>query len=286
MNGVHAPGVKNLDHAIAAAHHTAMAHAEATRAVKSVSSNARTGLALNMTNYRITDPGIDELETLAGLMDSHLNRWWIEAAYRGSYPENLVESYGDKLAAVLRDGDLAQLKVDNDFLGVNYYSDSFISAPKATDKPMSEGGLFPFPQRAGADVPQPRTDMGWPVTPRGLGDLMLRIHRDYPEVKSLSITENGAAYDDGPNETGEVNDVRRIDYMVQHIESLGDSIAQGAPVHSYYAWSFLDNYEWAEGYAKRFGIVHVDFDTQQRTPKKSALTYRALISAHADSANS
>ncbi len=282
MSGVHAPGVKDLKSAIAASHHTALANADATRAIKSLVPRAKTGMALNMTNYRVDDTSNQELMTLAGLMDSHINRWWLDASIHGQYPENLVETYGEDLQSVVLDGDMKRVKVANEFVGVNFYSDSFISTPKETDKPMHEGGLFPFPQRAGAELPQPRTDMGWPITPQGIGDLMLRIKKDWPEVASISITENGAAFDDGPNEDGDIEDHRRVDYMTSHIKSVGESIAQGAPVHSYYAWSFLDNFEWAEGYAKRFGIVHVDFDTLQRTPKRSAQVYSGLISAHGE----
>lgn len=282
MNGVHAPGVQNLDHAIAASHHTALAHAEATRAIRSLFSDARTGFAANMTNYRVDDPNNPELVELSGLMDAHINRWWLDAAFNGTYPQNLVDLYGDKLQRVVLDGDMDKLQVNNEFLGINYYSDSFITTPKDSDRPMHEGGLFPFPQRAGGETPEPRTDMGWPITPHGLGDLALRISRDWPQIPSISVTENGAAFPDGPDENGQVDDVRRVDYLEKHLKALGSAIAEGAPVHSYYTWSLMDNYEWAEGYAKRFGIVHVDFDTLVRTPKRSAYTYSSLISAHGD----
>lgn len=280
MNGIHAPGIKDLSQAIAVSHHTALAHAEATRTIQSLYSDARTGLALNMTNYRVDDPNNSELMDLKALMDAHINRWWLDASVHGTYPQNLVDSYGEWLSNVVLDGDMNKLKVHNDFVGVNFYSDSFITTPKASDGPMYEGGLFPFPQRAGGETPEPRTDMGWPITPQGLGDLVLRISRDWPQIASIAITENGAAFPEGPNADGQVHDQRRIDYIFEHLKSLGAAIAEGAPVTSYYSWSFLDNYEWAEGYAKRFGMVYVDFDTQQRIPKDSAYAYSSLISAH------
>jgi beta-glucosidase len=174
------------------------------------------------------------------------------------------------------------VKVETDLVGINYYSDSFVGLPRPTDKPMSEGGLFPFPQRSNGETPAPHTDMGWPITPEGLHDLPLRVARDWPEIKELSITENGAAYPEGPDENGDVVDNRRVEYLTSHIEALGRAVAEGAPVKSYYAWSFLDNYEWAEGYAKRFGIVHVDFDTQVRTPKDSAKAYSSIIATQGD----
>jgi beta-glucosidase len=281
-NGVHAPGVQNLDHAIAAAHHTSLAHGLASRAMKSVNSDIRTGIALNMTNYRLEDPNDPDLAELGGLLDSHINRWWLDGIVHGAYPKNLVDLYGDKLQKLIHGGDMEVVKVQTDILGVNYYSDSFVGLPRENDKPMSEGGLFPFPQRSNGETPAPHTDMGWPITPEGLHDLPLRIARDWPEIEEISITENGAAYPEGPDENGDVVDNRRVEYLTSHIEALGRAVAEGAPVKSYYAWSFLDNYEWAEGYAKRFGIVHVDFETQVRTPKDSAKAYSSIISQQGD----
>ena len=280
MLGIHAPGVKNLDHAIAASHHTALAHGLATRAMKAVNPAFRIGIAANMTNYRIDDDKNQELIDLKQLMDAHVNRWWIDAFYNGEYPKVLVDFYGDKLQKYILDGDMESIKVDSEFLGINYYNDAFLGTPTPEDKPMSEGGLFPFPQRSNGSLPHPQTDMGWPITPIGLRDLPLRIARDWPGISDIAITENGAAYDDGPNSDGAISDMRRIDYLESHIEALGEAIVQGAPVKSYYAWSFLDNFEWAEGYAKRFGIVHVDFNTLERTPKQSARVYSSIIQAH------
>lgn len=280
MSGVHAPGVKDLDHAVAAAHHTALAHAEATRAMKAVNPTIRTGIALNMTNFIVEDQNNAEIVELGQLMDSHINRWWLDASIHGQYPQNLVDFYGDKLQRVVLDGDMQKLKVEPEFLGINYYSDSFIGVPRPEDKPAGDGGPFPFPQRSNGTPPEPHTDMGWPVTPHGIKDLLLRVAKDWPEVTDIAITENGAAYPEEPDENGVVRDTRRVDYLDAHIENVGAAIEQGAPVKSYYAWSLMDNFEWAEGYAKRFGIIHVDFETQKRTLKNSAKAYSAIISNH------
>ena len=279
MNGVHAPGVKNLDHALAAAHHTALAHAEATRAMRAVRSDLRIGLALNMTTYRIEDESDKDLAELGDLMDAQLNRWWIEAFLNGSYPENLMKIHEARLANIIQDGDLARLKVETDILGVNYYSDSFIGLPRPEDKPLIEEGLFPFPHRMNGTAPGPYTDMGWPVTPVGLEELLLRIARDWPEIQDIAITENGVAYDYEPDASGEVQDTRRIDYLISHLEAAGRAIEKGAPLKSYYAWSLMDNFEWAEGYNKRFGLVHVDFKTLKRTMKNSGKVYSQVIAA-------
>ncbi len=280
MSGVHAPGVKDLDHAVAAAHHTALAHAEATRAMKAVNPTIRTGIALNMTNFIVEDQNNAEIVELGQLMDSHINRWWLDASIHGAYPQNLVDFYGDKLQRVVLDGDMQKLKVEPEFMGINYYSDSFIGVPRPEDKPAGDGGPFPFPQRSNGTPPEPHTDMGWPVTPHGIKDLLLRVAKDWPEVTDIAITENGAAYPEEPDENGVVRDTRRVDYLDAHIENVGAAIEQGAPVKSYYAWSLMDNFEWAEGYAKRFGIIHVDFETQKRTLKNSAKAYSAIISNH------
>ena len=283
MSGVHAPGVKDMDQAIAAAHHSALAHAEGIRAVRAINPNVLLGQTLNMTNYIVSDPSDANLMELASLQDSHINRWWIDAEQTGHYPENLVEYYGPRLDRVLLPGDEKLLKIDTDFLGINYYSDSFLGTPDEDTRPIIEGGLFPFPQRTKDTPPSPQTDMGWPITPEGLHDLVLRVARDWPELGEIIITENGAAYPEGPDADGEVHDQRRIDYLTSHLEALGRACEEGAPVSRYYAWSLMDNFEWAEGYAKRFGLIHVDFDTLVRTPKQSARVYATIIETNGES---
>ena len=286
MSGVHAPGVKNLDSALASAHHTALAHAEATRVMKAIDPGIKTGLALNMTTYRIEDESDPELAELGDLMDAQLNRWWIDAFLNGRYPKSIAEFHKERLAKIVKPGDLEKLKVQTDYLAVNYYSDSFIGLPRESDGPMSDGGLFPFPHRINGTPPEPHTDMGWAITPVGLEDLLVRIATDWPEIAEIVISENGAAYDDEPNAAGDVEDHRRIDYLVSHIEAASRAIDRGAPLTGYYAWSLMDNFEWAEGYSKRFGIIHVDFTTLKRTIKNSGKTYAAIIAANRLDANS
>lgn len=279
MSGVHAPGIRDLDQAVAAAHHTALAHAEATRALRSLNSGFKIGQSLNMTNYIVTNPNNPDLVELANLQDAHINRWWIEAELTGKYPQNLVDYFGENLQRVMLAGDEELLRVNTDFLGINYYSDSFLSDPRPSDGRAMDGGPHPFPQRASGAVPQPTTDMGWPITPEGIKNLLMRIHRDWPEIRSIAITENGAAYD-YPIENGEVNDTLRINYLTSHLDEVAKAIELGSNVDSYFAWSFMDNFEWAEGYQKRFGIVHVDFDTLERTLKSSAKVYGQIIAAN------
>ena len=282
-NGVHAPGVKDLDQAIAAAHHTALAHAEATRAMRAARSDVKVGIVLNMSNYRVDDPNNSEIVELADLLDANINRWWTDAMTTGHYPAVLEPYYRKTFERILLPGDEDLLKIDSDFVGINYYSDSFVGTPRPEDKPMSEGGMHPFPHRSNGTPPEPLTDMGWPITPEGLHDLVLRVAKDWPSIPEIMITENGAAYPDGPNEDGEVEDFRRVDYLTRHLEALSRAVEEGAPVTRYYAWSLLDNYEWAEGYAKRFGLIHVDFETLERTPKLSAKTYATIIATNGES---
>lgn len=283
MSGVHAPGVKDLSSAVAASHHTVMAHAVAANEMRKVNPDIEIGIALNMTNYIVDNPADRELAELEVLMDSHINRWWLDAAFKGEYPKELAAEYGDKLTSLILPGDYELMKVATDFIGVNYYSDSFLGTPQDSDGPMSEGGLFPFKQRSNGTTPEPKTDMGWPITPEGIGDLLIRMSTDWPMIKAISITENGAAFGDEPDENGEVNDHRRVSYLEEHLKHVARAVAAGAPVTSYFAWSFMDNFEWAEGYAKRFGIVHVNFQTLVRTPKLSAKVFSSIVRNHVQS---
>ncbi len=283
-NGVHAPGKKDFSLAIAAAHHTALAHAAGTRAIKSVRPQAQVGLTLNMTNNNIENPEDSEVLAFAQLSDENLNRWWIDAFSTGHYPQNLLDTYGELQKGVIKAGDDALLKVDVDFLGINYYADGFVRSARVEDKPYIEGGFMPFPQRVDTSAPAhlagSLTAMGWVVTPEGLGNLVTRVHNTWPHIPYLVITENGSSYEDVMVD-GEVNDIERTSYLTRHLGSLQKAVSSGVPVKGYFAWSLLDNFEWAEGYAKRFGIVHVDYQTLKRTLKASGKKYKEIVSANA-----
>ena len=280
--GVHAPGEQDLGKGIRAAHHTALAHGLASRAAQAVRSDIQTGIALNMTNYINTNPDNPELVELRDLMDAHLNRWWLDALTTGHYPQILLPYFEPHLNEVLLPGDHEILKVKTDLMGINYYSDAFLNEPGPEVEPIINGRVFPFPHRTDGRGPSPYTDIGWPITPEGLGDLVLRVGRDWPEL-DIYISENGAAYTDGPGADGEVHDDRRVDYLQGHLKSLARGIAEGAPVKGYFVWSLMDNFEWAEGYEMRFGIVHIDFETLKRTPKKSAKFYANIIATNGES---
>lgn len=204
----------------------------------------------------------------------------MDAFMKGSYPQILLDEYGDELTSVIKPGDLESARIKNDFIGINYYFDNFIHPSLGgANQWHSIAGLF------GLDIdetaPGPLTDMGWPLTPSGLTKLLVRWHKEYGSaLPDLYITENGVAYDEGISEDGKCHDQRRIDYLQSHLSAIADAIAQGSPVKGYYEWSLMDNFEWALGYEKRFGIVHVDFETQKRTIKDSGYWYAETIKAN------
>ena len=277
LAGVHAPGLQNLATATATAHHSALAHAQATARMKSINPKLDVGIALNMTTYRVTNPNDAQLREIETLLDGHLNRWWLDAMYYGQYPAEVVAALGTHLTEVFLPGDENLLTVNPDFIGVNYYADNFISPAKSDAKSNNSGSPIPFDINFDGSAPLPHTDMGWPVTPNGLHELLVRINRDWPMVTNIAITENGAAYPEGPDAAGVVEDDRRVSYLDLHLAAVSNAITDGVPVKSYFAWSLMDNFEWAEGYDKRFGLVHVDFETLKRTLKNSALYYQSVI---------
>jgi beta-glucosidase len=278
--GIHAPGVKDRRSAFAAAHHTVLAHVASTNAMRAVRSDILTGPVLNQANSIADDPNDPVQAHALAIADAHQNTFWMDAFMKGSYPQILLDSYGDELASVIHPGDLESATVKNDFIGINYYFDNYIHPSKGDGNQwFSIAGLF------GLDIdeaaPGPLTDMGWPLTPFGLKNLLVRWHKEYGSaLPDLYITENGAAYDEGISEDGKCQDQRRIDYLSTHLNAVADAIAEGSPVKGYYQWSLMDNFEWALGYEKRFGIVHVDFDTQKRTIKDSGYWYADVITTN------
>ena len=275
--GIHAPGIKDRASAFAAAHHTVMAHAASTQAMRSARSDILTGPVLNQANYVPDDVNDPFQAHTAEVLDAVQNRFWMDAFMHGAYPEILMKEFGTELGAVIKDGDLQAASVKNDFIGINFYFDSRVGpAVDGLDQWHSISSLFGV---ASDETPSgPLTDMGWPLTPEGLENLLVRWHKEHGDkLPDIYITENGAAYGDAPDAAGQIRDLRRIDYLRTHLKAVSQAISQGAPVKGYYQWSLMDNFEWALGYDKRFGIVHVDFQTQKRRIKDSGYWYRELI---------
>jgi beta-glucosidase len=256
--GVFAPGLKSRRTAYQVAHHLLLSHGLALQAMRADGAKAALGIVLNLAH---TEPAsASEADTARALLDDAMGRrWYTDALFRGSYPQIALDALGAD-APQVESGDMAHIATAMDYLGVNYYSRHVASADGSFD-----------PKKSGL----PLTAMGWEVYPRGLTELLLTLHREYT-LPPVYITENGAAFDDAV-EAGKVHDPRRTEYLQNHIAAVADAIERGVPVAGYMVWSLLDNFEWSSGYARRFGIVHVDYATQRRTPKDSAQWYREFV---------
>ena len=286
-SGVHAPG--RTDHAavLAAVHHLNLAHGLATTAIRARRPRATVGLTLNLAWVRPLGQRAEDAAA-AHRVDGLQNRVFLDPVLRGSYPRDvLTATSGVSDWSFVRPGDLDLVHQPPDVRGVNYYSPTVVRAFDGVGQRQEadghgDGAVSPWPACEDVEFPQqpgPYTDMGWPVDARGLSELLVRMHREYPGP-ALVVTENGAAFPDVVGPDGTVQDDDRIAYLRAHVRAVGDAVEAGAPVRGYYLWSLLDNFEWGYGYAKRFGIVHVDYTTLQRTPKASAHWYAALIRAH------
>jgi beta-glucosidase len=261
--GVHAPGVRDDAAAIRAVHHLLLGHGLAIEAMR----GGERGITLNLSP-------VDGEPDAARRIDGLSNRLFLDPVFGRGYPADVA----DDLAGVtdfshVEDGDLATIAAPLDFLGVNYYFRSVV---------RSGTGVVPSPWVGSRDVEfvergLPTTEMGWEIDPDGLYDLLTRLHRDYPTLPPLYITENGAAFRDAPGPDGSVEDPERIAYLDAHFAAAGRAISDGVDLRGYFVWSLLDNFEWAYGYGKRFGLVYVDYATQARTPKGSAAWYAKFI---------
>jgi beta-glucosidase len=257
-SGIFAPGIKNRAVAMQVSHHLLLSHGLAVQALRAQGCVARLGIVLNVSPIEAaTDSAADRDK--AHFEDGRLVRWYMDPLFKGRYPQDMLDHLGAD-APQVQDGDLQAIHTPTDFLGINYYSRSVVSA--ADDWKVSDSGYG-------------LTDMGWEIYPRGLTDVLLRLQRDYA-VPPLYVTENGGAFKDAVV-NGHIHDGERTDYIARHIDAVGDAMRQGVNMAGYMVWSLLDNFEWASGYEKRFGIVHVDYATQTRTPKDSALWYADFL---------
>jgi beta-glucosidase len=258
--GLHAPGRTSEADAVAAAHHLLLSHGWATEAIRRVAADARVGIVLNLQHVDAASDSEADLAA-AHYVDGRDNRWFLDPVFRGSYPDDLVEHF----APPVRDGDLETIAAPLDYLGVNNYFRFLVRAGENGDR---------------AEVLDPpgakRTALGWEIFPDGLYRVLSRVAADYAPP-SIYVTENGAAFDDVRVHDGSVHDPERIAFLESYIDAVDRARSDGVPLDGYFVWSFLDNFEWAYGYSKRFGIVHVDYPTQERTPKDSFHWYRERI---------
>lgn len=287
-SGLHAPGRTEPEAALRAAHHFNLAHGLGVRALRAALPRpAEVSLTLNLHVVRPLTESAADLEA-ARRIDAVGNRLFLDPVFHGRLPQDLVRDTAALTDwSFVRDGDLAAACEPIDWLGLNYYSPTVVAAagpgtsgavPSAA--PSSPSPLSPWPGAEGRvrflPAPGPRTAMDWPVDAGGLYELLTRLRDELPGVPLL-VTENGAAYGDHADPQGAVHDPERIAYLRGHLASVHRAIGDGASVRGYFLWSLLDNFEWTYGYSQRFGIVHVDFATQRRTPKDSAHWYADVI---------
>jgi beta-glucosidase len=269
--GVHAPGVRDLRSSLVAEHHVLLAHGQAVRAFRESGRAGRIGIVLNlMPTYPATDTDADR--EAAELSDGYTNRWFLDPVFKGSYPADLVELQERLVGSLdfVQEGDLGIIASPTDLLGVNYYNWRLISA--------SQDGELPWTlAKAPPDVQ--RSDGGWEIVPERLTDLLVRLKKDYGDIP-LAITENGAIFNDETGADRRVRDTRRSRFIKDHLVAAHRGIEQGVNLEGYFHWSLMDNFEWAEGYVPRFGLVHVDWRTLERTIKDSGRYYASIIQAN------
>ncbi|MCO5150609.1 MULTISPECIES: GH1 family beta-glucosidase [unclassified Shinella] len=268
LYGIHAPGERNMDAALHALHFTNLAHGLGVAAIRAERPQLATGLVLNAHSIYAGSAGEADLAAATRAFDFH-NGVFFGPVFKGEYPESFLSALGDRMPAI-EPGDMETISQPLDWWGLNYYT------PMRVAHDVSEGAEFP------ATVPAPpvtdiRTDIGWEVFAPALGDLIRKLNADYA-LPACYITENGACYN-MEVENGAVDDQPRLDYIAEHLGVTADLIREGYPMRGYFAWSLMDNFEWAEGYRMRFGIVHVDYGTQVRTVKKSGKWYAELAGA-------
>ncbi|WP_369204368.1 GH1 family beta-glucosidase [Streptomyces sp. PU-14G] len=263
-----APGLTDMTAAVRASFHLHLGHGYAVQALRAHAPGARIGLVNNLTHC---EPATEEPADVAAARrsDGHVNRWWMDPVHGRGYPADMVELYGTE--PPVQGGDLETIAAPLDWLGLNYYFRNVLR-----DDP--EGS---FPRARPAALPQGArvTGMGWEVHAEGLTRTLRRMTDDYG-ARCLYVTENGAAYPDTLGPDGQVHDPERVRYLEEHLAACGRAVREGVPLAGYFAWSLLDNFEWAYGYAQRFGLVHVDYRTQRRTIKSSGRRFAGLASAH------
>jgi beta-glucosidase len=264
--GIHAPGLRDIRAAAHAMHHVLYAHGRAIEVLRA-NGVGNLGAVCNL-EYPIaaTDSPEDAIATQR--YDAIYNQFFVSGIFKGRYPDAVMEGLEPHMPKGWQD-DFATIQQPLDWLGLNYYTCKRVAA-----------GSGPWPSYDEPTGPLPKTEMGWEIYPDGLLKFLRRIRQEYTGDLPLYVTENGMAAPDRLQPSGEVRDEDRIDYLARHLGACQTAIAEGVPLKGYFAWSLLDNYEWSLGYEKRFGLVHVDFDTLQRRPKESWHQLRAALAGN------
>ena len=266
--GRHAPGHRDMDEMLTAAHHLLLAHGWAVPVIRNTVAHVKVGIVLNLGSQVPASNSLADRRA-AWLNDGIVNRWYLDPLSGRGYPSDICAHYGRRLDFIF-DGDMDDIATPVDFLGINNYFRDVVRSRTIPDETND-------PQHVFADGE--RTEMGWEIYPDALYDLLVRIHSNY-NFPSLYITENGAAFPDEVDPLGEVHDPDRIRYFSGYIRSVSRAISAGVPLRGYFAWSLFDNFEWAYGFSKRFGLIYVDFESQARILKDSAKWYREVIKAN------
>ncbi|MEE2039925.1 GH1 family beta-glucosidase [Nocardiopsis sp. CT-R113] len=277
--GRHAPGTREGTPALAAAHHLLLAHGMAAGELRAAAAGD-VGITLNPDHLLPASDSDDDRAAVERARTLH-NRVWFDPLFTGAYPDNEDEVWGTMADGSYRaDGDLEIIAQPLDFLGVNYYRPIMLRDAPHTEADPSVRTAVDIRTEQVAFEGVRHTTMGWPVIPETFSDLLIDLNRRYPNLPPLLITENGSAEDDRPDETGRVRDTGRVDYLRDHLAALGRAIEAGVDVRGYFVWSLLDNFEWAYGYDRRFGLVRVDYELLERHPKDSYHWYRDFLTSH------
>ena len=274
LQGRHAPGIVDLHSALAASHHLMLAHGQAMALIRTTAPGATAGNSVLLSDISAATSSQADQEA-ARRLDGYENRWFLDPVFHGRYPADMLDWYSEQVPIdFVRDGDLAVIAAPMDFSGVNYYETKTVASD--LDEPYHGARVL----RAASHPGMPVTANGIDARPAGLGRILRRLRDDYPPTP-LYITENGAPFHDYVDPKGEVNDPERVRYLADHLAETYDAIGDGVDVRGYFVWSLLDNFEWADGFSRRFGLFFVDFGTQTRIAKSSATWYKQLIAEHA-----
>ncbi len=267
LEGRHAPGISDITAAVPASYHLLFGHGLAVQAIRAAAPQARVGL-VNLLSA--CEPASDRAADVAATVryDGHANRWWLDPVFGRGFPEDMLALYGVDLP--VRTGDMDVIAAPLDWLGVNYYTPSIL-----VDDP---DGPLPHAREIRPEGAR-RTLLDWEIRAEGLEQVLLRVTRDYG-VQRVFVTENGSAWADTVAQDGQVHDPDRASYLDEHLSVCDRAVELGVPLAGYFAWSLLDNFEWADGYDPRFGLVYVDYATQQRVIKDSGNRYASLIRSH------
>ena len=274
--GLHAPGIRDdVRGEVTVFHHLLLAHGRAVEELRRAAGTGRIGLAPNLMPHYPASESPADAEAARG-SDGYVNRWFLDAIFRGAYPDDQRARYEELVGELdfVRDGDVTTIAAPTDFLGVNYYAPRTMQAVPG-DAPWLWRVVPPddVESTGGFTAGVPQTEAGTPIVPRGLTDLLVRLRDDYGDVP-IMITENGGAFAEA------VHDERRVRFLRDHVAAVHDAIEAGVDVIGYCHWSLLDNFEWALGYGQRFGLVHVDYDTLERTIKDSGRAYARIAAAN------